>query len=168
MTRTVHRLASSTDQVFRFTVPHAAAMLTADFAYPGSPSSFSDLAISLVNPSGQLIAYSLPQGTGNHGQVEVPNPAAGRWEADISSFGLYAGPVYVQVATAPMVSFGTVSPDHLRLTPGGSARVTLRSLVSVRHGTGHFHGTLTGGTGAASCPPIRCSATSTSRPGSGR
>ena len=50
--------------------------LTADVADPGGPDS-NPVAISLVNPKGQIVAYSLPQGTGDHGQVEVRTAAGG-------------------------------------------------------------------------------------------
>jgi hypothetical protein len=182
-TKTIERTASSTDQVFQFTLAHSASELTADIATPGGPDS-NPVAISLVNPKGQLTAYSLPQGTGNHGQVEVRDPAAGTWEADIStSSGSYAGPVYVQITTAQMQNWGSVSPRSVRLAPGASRTVTvsgrfpsapgdqsvsvtmgaagwggsslpvtLRSLVPITDGTGHFSATLVGGNGRGEVP----------------
>ena len=182
LTKTITRRDSSTDQIFHFTVPHSASVLTADIAYPGGPVS-NPVAISLVNPAGQLTAYSLPQGTGNHGQVEVRHPRAGTWEADISSFGPYSGPVYIQVTTADNQGFGTVTPSHVTLAPGASTNVrlsaalpaapgdesaavtftapgwgassipvTLRSLVPIVDGTGHFATTLIGGNGRGYVP----------------
>jgi hypothetical protein len=131
LAKTLHRSDSSTDQIFHFALPSGAAMLTADVAEPGGPDS-NPVAISLVNPKGQLAAFSLPQGTGNHGQVEVRQPAAGVWTADLSTpYGPYSGPVYVQATTSPMPGWGSVSPSHVTLAPGATTKVTL---------SGHFPG----------------------------
>jgi hypothetical protein len=181
--KTLHRTDQSTDQIFHFSLPNGAAMLTADVADPGGPTS-NPVAISLVNPKGQISAFSLPQGIGDHGQVEVRQPAAGTWEADVSTpYGPYQGPVYVQITTTPMRSFGTVTPSSVTLAPGASTKVTLatqfpsapgdesasvtmqapgwgdssipvtlRSLVPIVNGTGHFHTTLIGGNGRGGVP----------------
>jgi len=181
--QTIQRASGSTDQVFHFSLPKADAgdVLTADLAYPGGPVS-NPVAISLVNPQGKLTAYSLPQGTGNHGQVEVRQAAAGTWTGDISG-GPYSGPVHVAVTVAPMKAWGSVSPSHVTLAAGASAKVTLtshfpsapgdesaavtlrsagwgdsslpvtlRSLVPITDGTGHFHATLIGGNGRGYVP----------------
>jgi hypothetical protein len=183
--QTIHRTATSSDQIFPFALPNGAAVLTADIAYPGGRVS-NRVQISLVNPNGQLTAYSFPQGTGNHGQAEVRNAAAGTWEADVSSQGPYHGPVFVQVTTAQMHSWGSVSPSHVTLAPGATTKVavsarfpaqpgdqsasvtmaapgwgvstlpvTLRSLVPIVNGTGHFHATLAGGNGRGGAPAQR-------------
>jgi hypothetical protein len=181
--RNLHRTDSSTDQIFHFALPKDASTLTADVADPGGPSS-NPVAISLLNPKGQLTAFSLPQGIGDHGQVEVRQPAAGTWAIDVSTpYGPYSGPVHVQVTTAPMPGLGTVSPRHVTLAPGASTKVTLashfpaapgdqsasvtmtapgwgassipvtlRSLVPIVDGTGHFHATLVGGNGRGGVP----------------
>jgi hypothetical protein len=178
--RTIRWAGSLKDDIFRFTLPHAAALLTADIA---SPDPVGVPQISLVNPHGQFTAYSLPQGLGDHGQVEVRQAAAGSWEMDVSGVGDYHGPVYVQVTATPMGSFGQVSPDRVRLAPGASTTVTLaarypaapgdrsgsvtfsapgwgasslpvtlRSLVPLTGGTGHFLATLVGGNGRGGVP----------------
>ncbi len=131
LAETLHRSDSSTDQISHFALPSGAAMLTADIADPGGPDS-NPVAISLVNPKGQLAAFSLPQGIGNHGQVEVRQPAAGVWTVDVSTpYGPYSGPVYVQVTTSPMPGWGSVSPSHVTLAAGATTKVTL---------SGHFPG----------------------------
>jgi hypothetical protein len=171
--QTVH-LTSKGLRIFHFTLRRGAAVLTADVAAPGVP------VISLVNPQGKLTAYSLSQGLGSHGQVEVRDPSAGRWEAEVSGTGKT---VRVQVTTARMRGWGSVSPRRLRLAPGASRRVTLaaqfpaapgdqsaavtvraagwgssslpvtlRSLVPIVHGVGHFHATLVGGNGRGYVP----------------
>jgi len=178
---TLHRTASTPDQILHFSLPAKAASLTADVA---APSGTSPVTISLVNPRGQITAYSLPQGFGNHGQVEVRQPMAGTWEVDVASpFGPYTGPEYVQVATVPEPGWGRVSPSHVTLAPGASTKVTVsghfpsapgdrsasvtfsapgwgasslpiavRSLVPIVNGTGHFHATLVGGNGRGGVP----------------
>jgi hypothetical protein len=183
LTKTLQRTDSSTDQIFHFTLPHGAATLTADIADPGSADS-NPVAVSLVSPKGQLAAFSLPQGTGNHGQVEVRQPAAGTWTADVSTpYGPYSGPVYVQVTTAPEPGWGRVSPSHVTLAAGATTKVTvsghfpsapgdesasvtmsapgwgnsslpitLRSLVPIVNGAGHFRTTLVGGNGRGGVP----------------
>jgi hypothetical protein len=180
---TLQRTDSSTDQIVHFALPSGAAMLTADVADPGGPDS-NPVALSLVNPQGQLAAFSLPQGTGDHGQVEVRQPTAGTWTADVSTpYGPYSGPVYVQVTTSPMPGWGSVSPSHVTLAAGAtttvtlsgrfpgapgdesasvsmsapgwgdsSLPVTLRSLVPIVNGVGHFSTTLVGGNGRGGVP----------------
>jgi len=180
---TVHRTDKTKDQIFHFTIRHSAAMLTADIADPGSAGS-NPVTISLLNPQGQLAAFSLPQGTGNHGQVEVRQPAAGTWTIDVSTGGFpYSGPAYVQVTTSPEPGWGRVSPARVTLAPGATRKitvsgrfpdapgdksasvtmsapgwgnsslpVTLRSLVPIVHGAGHFSTTLTGGNGRGDVP----------------
>jgi hypothetical protein len=183
LAKTLHRTDSTGDQILHFTLASPAATLTADVADPGGPTS-NPVAISLLNPKGQITAFSLPQGIGDHGQVEVRQPAAGTWTLDVSApYGAYSGPVYVAVTTAAMPAWGSVSPSHVRLAPGASAKitlsghfpsapgdqsasvtmtapgwgdssipVTLRSLVPIVHGTGHFHATLVGGNGRGGVP----------------
>jgi hypothetical protein len=125
LAKTLHRTDSTSDQIFHFALPYGAATLTADVADPGGPTS-NPVAISLLNPKGQIAAFSLPQGTGDHGQVEVRQPAAGTWTMDVSTpYGPYSGPVHVQVMTSPMPGWGTVSPSHVVLAPGASTKVTL-------------------------------------------
>ncbi len=183
LTKTLQRTDASTDQILHFTVRRGAAMLTADIADPGGPDS-NPVAISLVNPKGQLAAFSLPQGTGDHGQVEVRQPAAGTWTADVSTpYGPYSGPVYVQAAVAPEPGWGSVSPRRVTLAAGATTKVTLsghlpgapgdqsasvtmsapgwgasslpvtlRSLVPIVNGVGHFAAMLVGGNGRGFVP----------------
>jgi hypothetical protein len=178
--KTLQWAGSPNDDIFHFTLPRGQAVLTADIA---SPDEVGVPSISLVNPQGQFAAYSLPQGVGNHGQVEVRHATAGSWEVDVSGVGDYHGPVYVQVTGTPMRSLGRVSPSRVRLAPGASTTVTLatrfpaspgnlsgsvtfqapgwgssslpvtlRSLVPIVHGTGHFATTLVGGNGRGDVP----------------
>ncbi|HEY1917737.1 MAG TPA: hypothetical protein VGH27_19375 [Streptosporangiaceae bacterium] len=125
LAKSLHRTDSTGDQIIHFALPYGAATLTADVADPGGPAS-NPVAISLLNPKGQITAFSLPQGTGDHGQVEVRQPKAGIWTLDVSTpYGPYSGPVHVQVTTSPTPGWGTVSPSHVVLAPGASTKVTL-------------------------------------------
>jgi hypothetical protein len=123
---TLHRSASTPDQILHFSLPTGAASLTADVANLTNNGNLAAVTISLVNPEGQIAAYSLPQGFGNHGQVEVRQPQAGTWEVDVAApYGPYNGPEYVQIVTQPEPSWGTVSPSHVTLAPGASTTVTV-------------------------------------------
>ena len=50
----------------------------ADHTYTG-PGALLNFA--LIEPNGTYAAYSLPQGLGDYGEVEVTNPPAGKWTA---------------------------------------------------------------------------------------
>jgi hypothetical protein len=86
--------------------------------------------MALVDPSGQLAMYSLPQGEGNYGNVQVSNPEPGMWTAFVWSAegadGGFTGPVPFSASVATYVPFGQVSPSIVTLAPGQSAPVTLR------------------------------------------
>jgi Peptidase inhibitor I9 len=85
--------------------------------------------LTLEGPSGDLAAYSVPQGDGNYGNVQVTNPQPGTWTAFIWSregaYGGTQGPVLLGAQVAKYTSFGRVSPSTLTLGPGKSAPVTL-------------------------------------------
>ena len=55
------------------------------------------MRLTLVDPTGNLAAYSVPQGTGNYGNVQITNPKPGTWTAFIwsntSANGGTTGPV---------------------------------------------------------------------------
>ena len=48
---------------------------------PPIAAQASLLNFALIEPNGTYAAYSLPQGLGDYGEVEVTNPPAGRWTA---------------------------------------------------------------------------------------
>jgi hypothetical protein len=179
--RTVHFSNKAAQRTFTFKLPRRVARLAADLAYPGG-SGGSALGLSLVDPNGKFAAYSLPQGAGNHGHVDIHNAGPGTWKADITGGG-YTGPVFVEITTAPMVKLGSVSPTTATIAAGASERVTLhaslpsqagdlsasvtwsatglgksslpvtlRSLVPIVNGVGHFATTLEGGNGRGFVP----------------
>jgi hypothetical protein len=114
-----------------FHVPGGQNRLNAAIAFQNA--SATDLAarvrLTLIDPNGKLAAYSVPQGDGNYGDVQVTDPAPGIWRAYIysrdSADGGTTGPVVFGASVATYTAFGTVSPAWLHLAPGASAPVTL-------------------------------------------
>jgi Subtilase family len=108
----------------KFHVPAGQDRLSASIADQGF------VLLALVDPSGRLAMYSLPQGEGNYGNVQVSDPEPGAWTAYVWSAegadGGTTGPVPFSASVATDVPFGQVSPSTLRLAPGQSAPVTLR------------------------------------------
>ena len=111
----------------KFTVPAGEDRLDANIAWPGTGQSAVNLA--LLDPSGKFTAYSLPNGNGNHGHVDVRNPVPGTWTAvisdSISTEGGYVGSVLFNAAVAKFQSFGHVSPSTVTLNPGQSTKVSV-------------------------------------------
>jgi hypothetical protein len=118
-------------QPVTFQVPAGENRLNASIAFQNA--SATDLnarvRLTLIDPSGNLAAYSLPQGDGNYGNVQVTDPVPGTWRAYIysrdSADGGTTGPVVFGASVAAYTSFGTVSPSSLFLLPGASGNVTL-------------------------------------------
>jgi hypothetical protein len=83
--------------------------------------------VSLFDPQGRYTAYSLPQGIGNHGHVDVRYPQAGTWTAYVFTLNKANGgspaTVKFQATTERYGSFGSVSPSVVRLAPGASRTV---------------------------------------------
>jgi hypothetical protein len=119
-------------QPITFNVPQGQNRLNASIAFQNA--SATDLAarvrLTLVDPLGELAAYSVPQGDGNFGNVQVTNPVPGKWTAYVysrnSSAGGTTGPVVFGASVATYKPFGTVSPATLTLGPGQSGTVTLQ------------------------------------------
>jgi hypothetical protein len=148
--------SSGNSSVLKFTVPKGQARLNASVAYtaPGpSTDGGGAVNLSLISPSGQLAAYDLPQGTGNYGNAEVSEPAAGTWTALIygepSSDGGTVGPVKFGAQTATWTGFGKLSASALTLAPGHSGSFSLT--VSMPGSPGDESGSIvvTDGTGSS-------------------
>ena len=126
---------------FTFTVPPGADRLDANIAYPGS-SSQQPVDLTLLNPSGQLNGYSLPQGDGNHGHIDLRAPAPGRWTAVITDFlgspasgpAGYTGPVTFAATVSSFHAFGTVTPSRVTLAPGASTAVRVAAPLPAQAG----------------------------------
>jgi hypothetical protein len=114
-----------------FRVPAGANRLNADIAFQNaSPTDLNArVRLTLVDSNGNLAGYSVPQGDGNYGDIQVTDPAPGRWTAYIysrdSADGGTTGPVLFGASVASYTSFGSVSPSSVTLGAGKSAPVTL-------------------------------------------
>jgi Subtilase family len=139
----------------RFTVPAGQALLNGSIAWPSTAATASHqnkrVRLVLVDPSGQLAAYSQPQGADGYGSAQVLHPAAGTWTAEIfsdtSAAGGTAGAVRFGASVARTSAFGSVSPASVTLKPGASAVVRVSSVVPA--GAGDSSGIIEFGTGLA-------------------
>jgi hypothetical protein len=120
---------------FTFNVPAGQDRLNVSAAFQNAGNNATDPAlharvrITLIDPQGRLAEYSVPQGDGNYGDVQITEPIGGRWTAYIysrdSADGGTSGPVVVGASSARYTSFGSVSPSSVRLAPGQSAPIRL-------------------------------------------
>jgi Subtilase family len=116
-------------QKVAFTVPAGQSELDANIAYPGTAQDPVDL--TLLDPHGLLTGYSLPQGNGNHGHIDVHTPVSGTWTAVITDTAKasngYVGPVQFSAAVSTFTTLGSVSPATLTLAPGavGTAHLSV-------------------------------------------
>jgi hypothetical protein len=118
-----------------FTVPAGQDRLNVSAAFntgqndDTDPSLLARVRITLVDPSGNLTGYSVPQGDGNFGNLQVTDPAPGTWTAYVwsrtAANGGTNGPVLFGASVATYEPFGTASPASLTLQPGASKPVSL-------------------------------------------
>jgi Subtilase family/Peptidase inhibitor I9 len=116
----VRRFAETT-----FTVPAGADHLEGQLSWPGGGANGQSLIrLALIGPNGEYETHSLPQGAGNHGQVDVRFPAAGTWTAvffaSASPAGFH-GTVNYEFTTTKYTNFASVSPAGAVIKPGQSA-----------------------------------------------
>ncbi|MGB8196359.1 MAG: S8 family serine peptidase [Acidimicrobiales bacterium] len=124
--------AEDTYQDEHFTVPPTNGLSRLDFAadhtYTGQGAL---LNFALLEPNGAYAAYSLPQGLGDYGEVEVANPPPGRWTAVFftqNSIGT-SGVIRWSAETLTYAAGATVEPSSLTLAPGktGVAQLSITS-----------------------------------------
>jgi hypothetical protein len=128
---------SGVNEVFQdenFTVPTTTSLsrleFAADYQFTGQASL---LHFALIEPNGSYAAYSLPQGLGDFGEVEVTNPPAGKWTAVFfteQGAGLgTSGPIQWSANTFTYVPAGNIFPSSLNIGPGqtGFAHLSLTS-----------------------------------------
>lgn len=118
-------------ETFRFSVAKHQDRLDVSYAYPGDPAGGlpGRVRLSLVDPAGQFAGHSIPQGVGNHGDVDVQHPTAGTWTAtvfsNVSTSAGTTGKVVWRVATQTYRRFASVSPSTVRIPAHSSRRVTV-------------------------------------------
>ncbi|HEY2145523.1 MAG TPA: S8 family serine peptidase [Steroidobacteraceae bacterium] len=116
----------------KFKVPAGADHLDVAIAFPTplGTANTPTVVLGLLDPAGRQAAYDTPQGVGQaYGSVDVNKPMEGTWTAIIfthivGTVGSYTGPVQLTWGAERFVAFGSISPAHLVLPPGGSASVT--------------------------------------------
>jgi hypothetical protein len=115
-----------------FTVPANVDRLVAYDAWPG-PSA--RVGLTLIDPTGAYAAYTRPQGDGDHTQVDVRKPVAGKWTAIVfKRDGTYTGVVHLEFATERFGGVDSVSPSSLTLGPGQTGRFHLRTRLPASPG----------------------------------
>src|SRR5215475_4801699 len=112
-----------------FNVPTGADRLDLSFA---APTPISPIRVNLIDPSGRFQAYSVPQGNGNFGHVDVRFPMAGMWSAYfvLSATSGFSGPVRFAFSTQKFGTAGSVSPSSVTIPGHGSRTVTVSSRLS--------------------------------------
>jgi hypothetical protein len=125
---------SGVTEVYRnekFTVPAGTARLAlnADYQFTGQSSL---LHFGLFEPNGSFASYSIPQGLGDYGTVEVANPPAGTWTAVFftaknspQNTGT-SGPIQWQATTWKYAPAAAITPSVLVIPAGKSANATLK------------------------------------------
>ncbi len=134
------RIWSGVSEVYQavpFTVAAGASRLEFAASYPiDDPVQSSLLHFGLFTPAGAFAAYSLPQGAGGYGEVEVAHPPAGTWTA-VFFTGLNdlsvtppvvgtSGTVDWSASTWAYAAGSAISPASLSIPAGKSAKATLK------------------------------------------
>jgi hypothetical protein len=113
------------------------------------------VGMTLIDPHGDFAAYTRPQGNGNHGEVDVAKPVAGRWKAIIfRRDGTFNGPVHWQFTTQSFGTVDTVSPAARTLAPGESGTFALHVTLPGSAGDANQDLVLESSRGATAIVPI--------------
>ncbi|KAA2265742.1 S8 family serine peptidase [Solihabitans fulvus] len=113
-----------------FTVPAGADRLDAEIATPdGYFAGYrgSQPRFGLIDPNGVYQAYSLPQGLGDYGHVDVRSPAAGTWRVVVlQTAGTYKGTVQFAAQVSHTVDAGHLTTGVVVLAPGETRAIGVR------------------------------------------
>ncbi len=114
---------------------------SADYADTGQASV---LHVALYDPSGTYAGYTLPQGLGDYGNVQVTDPKPGTWtavfftEQDQTMNGVAqtgtSGTIQWQASTYQSASAGSISPSSLTINPGATASALFTAASSGNSG----------------------------------
>jgi hypothetical protein len=113
-------------ETVNFRVPYGSDRLNGAIAFQGSSSALTArVRLALIDPEGRLAEYSVPQGVGNYGDVQVSEPTPGKWTAYIwsrdTADGGTTGPVVFGASVASYHPFGNLSTSRLTI-PAGATR----------------------------------------------
>ncbi|MFL6076833.1 MAG: S8 family serine peptidase [Mycobacteriales bacterium] len=143
-----------------FTVPAGADRLEAEIALPdGAFTGYggSSPRFGLIDPAGVYQAFSLPQGLGDYGHVDVRYPAGGTWQvvlfATRSATG-YKGRVTFAAQVSHATTLGSVSPARLTLAPGETRTVKVHLTAPANPGDLSASLQLANGFGHATSVPV--------------
>jgi hypothetical protein len=129
---------SGVSEVFQnehFTVPRSSRPDVLDFAADYQFTGQSSLLhFALLSPNGTYEGYSLPQGLGDFGQIEVANPVPGTWtavfftEQDGFTPGALgtSGPVQWDASTMAYAPASSISPNTVRIPAGQTVTAHVR------------------------------------------
>jgi hypothetical protein len=108
-----------------FAVKSGASRLDVSMAL-AAPDGYA-ARIILIDPKGTYRAFSIPQGVGNYGHVDVRYPIAGTWSAyfALSKASAFNGKIQYEVKTSKFTTFGSVSPTSVTLKAGETKTVTV-------------------------------------------
>jgi hypothetical protein len=113
----------------QFTVPAGTQRLDGDITWEQQAETGAVVRETLFDPVGRLVMYSIPQGTGGFGHVDVHDPMPGTWTAVLWSIksgpNAYTGPVQFAFSDSAFEPFGRVSPGSRVLGPGQTGVFTV-------------------------------------------
>ncbi len=144
---------------FHFTVARGQNRLNASMSYPGTAATYV-MSMVLIDPKGRFAAYSFPQGESDDANLDVINPAPGRWTgivfAPVAGKPLNGptGTVRYRVSTQRFVSFGKLSRGSVTLGRGKSATITLDVRTPATAGDETGSVVLNAGHGASTIPVL--------------
>ena len=101
-----------------FKVPAGQDRLSVSLAFQNASTTNLNarVRLTLVDPKGRLAAYSVPQGNGNYGNVQITDPKAGKWTGFIwsrqTARGGTNGPVLYSADVARVCPVRTGQPEH--------------------------------------------------------